>query len=70
MQTPKHPDPTARYWRLPAVILFTGRSRSAIYRDQSFPRPIKLGPNTSAWLAEDVRAWCDAREAEAQKVAA
>jgi prophage regulatory protein len=52
------------------VIAYTQRSRSSIYRDPTFPRPIKLGPNTAAWLAADVQAWCAAREAEAQKVAA
>lgn len=23
-----------------------------------FPKPVKLGPNTTAWRAEDIRAWC------------
>jgi prophage regulatory protein len=64
-QTKHTPDAAARYWRLPAVKTYTGRSRSAIYRDTTFPKPIKLGPNTSAWIAEEVRAWCEQRDAEA-----
>ena len=58
------PSEEARFWRLPAVMRFTQRSRSAIYRDQSFPKPVKLGPNTVAWVAEEVRAWCEAKTAE------
>lgn len=61
-----HPDANARYWNLPAVMTYTGRSSSAIYRDLSFPKPIKLGPKTSVWIAEEVRAWCEQREAEAE----
>lgn len=65
-----HPDPAARYWRLPAVLTYVGRSRSAVYADQTFPRPIRLSANASAWLASEVRAWCAEREAEAGRVAA
>ena len=56
------PDVNARYWRLPAVIAYTQRSRSSIYRDPTFPKPIKLGPNTSAFLSSAVIAWCEQRE--------
>lgn len=34
-------------------------------RDGSFPQPVKLGPNLTAWLAADVQAWIDARCAAA-----
>lgn len=61
-----HPDAAARYWRLPAVMTYTGRSSSAIYRDPTFPKPIKLGLKTSAWIAEEVRAWCEQRDAAAE----
>ena len=27
----------------------------------TFPKPIKLGPMTTAWRVEDVRAWIDAQ---------
>ena len=53
---PQRPDPDARYWRLPAVVAYTGRSKSRIYDDPTFPKPIKLGPNTSAWIAPRGRA--------------
>ena len=62
------PDPHAYFWRLPAVITFTGRSRSRIYGDKTFPRPRRIGPNTSAWVASEVREWaaaCDAGRAAA-----
>ena len=61
--------PFARYWRLPAVMAYTQRSRSAIYADQTFPRPIKIGPNTSVWKVDEVVSWCAERES-AQQVAA
>ena len=70
VKNPQRPDADARYWRLPAVIAYTGRSRSRVYGDPTFPKPIKLGPNTSAWLRSEVEAWCLAREAEAGRVAA
>jgi prophage regulatory protein len=66
--TPK-PEAEAQFWRLPAVKHFTQRSRSAIYRDPSFPKPVKLGPNTVAWVAEEVRAWCAARIADREAIA-
>jgi predicted DNA-binding transcriptional regulator AlpA len=66
--TPK-PDLAARYWRLQAVKAYTQRSRSAIYRDPTFPRPIKLGPGTSAWTVAAVVAWCEARETAAKAAA-
>jgi predicted DNA-binding transcriptional regulator AlpA len=28
-------------------------------KDGRFPAPVKLGPNVTAWRADDVRAWCD-----------
>lgn len=66
---PKVLDAEVRYWRLPAVLAYTQRSRSAIYADPTFPRPIRLGPNTAAWKRDAVIAWCAERES-AQQVAA
>lgn len=60
---PHQPDEAAKFWRLPAVLKRTQRSKSAIYRDTTFPRPVKLGPNTSAWIAAEVEAWCESRAA-------
>jgi prophage regulatory protein len=59
-----NPDDQAKFWRLPTVMAYVQRSRAAIYKDATFPRPVKLGPNTSAWVAEEVRAWAAARVAE------
>lgn len=59
------PDPNARYWRRSAVEAYTQRSKSAIYADPTFPKPIKLGPGTSAWVVAEVLAWCTAREQRA-----
>lgn len=33
-------------------------------RAGTFPAPVKLGPNTTAWRVEDVRAWIEARGRE------
>jgi predicted DNA-binding transcriptional regulator AlpA len=60
------PDPSARFWRLPTVLAYTGRSRSSIYADPSFPRPIRIAPNTAAFRSAEVIAWCEAREAAAR----
>jgi predicted DNA-binding transcriptional regulator AlpA len=64
------PDPAARYWRRPQVETYTGRSRSRIYGDTMLPRPVKIGPNTAAWLSAEVIAWCEAHEAESRQQAA
>jgi prophage regulatory protein len=43
------------------------RSRSRIYEDMAkgeFPRPVKLGPRSVAWLESDIDAWLAARVAE------
>lgn len=63
-------DTEARYWRLPQVMRYTGRSRTRLYGDPTFPRPIKIGPNTSVWLVKEVIAWCEARESDAGRDAA
>jgi prophage regulatory protein len=63
------PDPDARFWRLAAVCAYTQRSRSTIYRDQSFPRPVRLGPNSIAWRVDEVRRWCELREQAARAAA-
>lgn len=47
--------------RLPEVIEMTGKSRSSIYADPTFPRPIKIGMRSSAWLAEEILDWLQHR---------
>lgn len=31
-----------------------------LVRAGKFPKPVKLGPNTTAWLADEVHAWAKA----------
>jgi len=53
-----------RYWRLPTVLTYTQRRRSAINRDPSFPQKVRLGPKTMAWVSAEVIAWARGREAD------
>ena len=58
-----------------AVSEITGFSQSTIARKVKagqFPKPVKLGPQTLAWVAEEVEVWLAARIAErdSQKAAA
>ena len=51
---------TVMFLRLRAVMQVTGLSRSTLYRlisNQSFPRPVRLGPRAVAWRREDIDAW-------------
>lgn len=56
--------PTVELWRLSRVIAVTGRSRSRIYDDPTFPRPLKISRRCSAWRSDEIAAWIDARTAE------
>ena len=52
---------------LSAVERIVGRSRTSIYKGiaaGTFPRPVKLGPKSTAWRCGDLRAWLAARIAE------
>lgn len=45
------------------VCRITGRSRSSIFRDIEygrFPRPVKIGPKSNAWLQSEIAAWMSA----------
>ncbi len=49
--------------RLPQVLARVPVGRSTLWlwvRDGRFPKPIKLGPMTTAWRASDVAAWLEA----------
>lgn len=50
--------------KLNEVIGLTRRSRSAIYADPTFPRPIKIGRAAIAWSADEIQAWIETRLAE------
>jgi prophage regulatory protein len=47
--------------RLRATMEKSGKNRSDIYRDPTFPKPIKIGPRASAWIEEEVDRWIAAR---------
>ena len=52
------------FLRLPEVKRITGLSRSQIYRLEAlgqFPRHVKLGPATSAWISTEIAQWQTAR---------
>lgn len=49
-----------RLLRLPEVKTMTGLGRSTIWKragDGTFPKPVKLGPRTTAWVASEVEQW-------------
>ncbi len=52
------------FWRLRTVEQKTGRRKSAIYADPTFPKPVKLGERASAWISNEVIAWMQARVAQ------
>jgi prophage regulatory protein len=63
----QHCNVPAQLLRLPEVMRRTGYRRSTIYRLMPlgrFPKQIKLGERSSAWLASEVDAWVAARVAE------
>ena len=51
--------PAVGYVRLPQILNIFSVSKSAWWegcRSGVFPKPVKLGPRTSAWRVEDIRA--------------
>ena len=55
----KHDLPAVGYVRLPQILEIFPVSKSAWWegcRNGVFPKPVKLGPRTSAWRVEDIRA--------------
>lgn len=56
-RSPKQPS---RLLRLPEVREKTGKSTSSIYdaiAAGTFPRPVKVGPRTAAWIEAEVDYW-------------
>lgn len=61
------------FLRLPQVIRLTGLAKSTIYRLAAcgdFPAQVKLGPRTSAWVADEVERWIADRIASRDAVRA
>lgn len=55
--------------RVAEVLRITGLSRSTLYEkmlDGSFPKQIKLGPRSVAWVKSEVQAWAKERISEAR----
>jgi prophage regulatory protein len=50
-----------RLLRLEAVKEITGLSRSTIYADPGFPRPVKIGERAVAWVEDEIKEWVDER---------
>ena len=51
--------PSVGYVRLPQILEIFPLSKSVWWegcRSGVFPKPVKLGPRTSAWRVEDIRA--------------
>ena len=51
--------PAVGYVRLPQILKIFPVSKSSWWegcRSGIFPKPVKLGPRTSAWRVEDIRA--------------
>lgn len=46
-------------WR--QVSQHTGMGRSSIYRDETFPKSVKIGERMIAWREDEVRAWINAK---------
>lgn len=55
--------------RVKDVAKVTALSVATVYRDVAagrFPRPIRLSPNTSGWLRDEVEEWVRERAANAR----
>ncbi|MBF8774450.1 helix-turn-helix transcriptional regulator [Pseudomonas juntendi] len=49
-----------RFMRIGEVVRVTALSRNTIYkrmREGTFPKQVRLGPNSVAWLQSDISAW-------------
>lgn len=58
-QFPQRPIPTTGFLRLSQVLALIPVGRSSWWRGCKtgrYPKPVKLGPRTTAWRAEDIAA--------------
>jgi prophage regulatory protein len=72
---PPAPPATAgkRALRASAVSDKVGLSKATVYlrvKAGDFPKPFRLGPNSSAWWEHEVDAWLEARAAESRAASA
>lgn len=55
---------TVKLLRMPEVCAKTSKSPSSIYNDIGsgrFPKPIKIGRRTSAWIESELDTWIEER---------
>lgn len=60
------------FLRLPQVVAKVGFCPMTIWRREkagTFPRRVKLGPNSVAWVEQEIEAWCTERTAERDRPA-
>jgi prophage regulatory protein len=65
-QTTPHPAQFYRLFHLKQRLGVSGSSIWAWVKKGTFPKPIKLSQNTTAWNAADVEAWAADRIASSQ----
>ncbi|MED8279837.1 AlpA family phage regulatory protein [Escherichia coli] len=56
---------TQKLIRFPKVIEMTGKSRTRIYADirsEAFPKPIRIGPRSIAWVEQEIIDWLEERK--------
>ena len=49
-----------KFMRMPAVIEATGKARQTIYDNMkagTFPKAVRIGPRSIAWVADEIAAW-------------
>jgi prophage regulatory protein len=60
--------PASGYVRIsqlvPGILPFSAATLWRMVKKKTFPAPVKLSANITAWKAEDVRRWLESREAQ------
>ena len=62
MSQQQSPIPSIGFLRLPQILAIIPISKSAWWegcRTGRFPRPVKLGPRTTVWKAQEIRAFIE-----------
>ncbi len=57
-------SPEVRFIRIKEVLAICGKSRSSVYEAMQkgeFPKPVKLGGRSSAWVKSEIEQWVQAR---------
>ncbi|CAH0649439.1 MULTISPECIES: helix-turn-helix transcriptional regulator [Pseudomonas] len=56
----RHAENIDRFLRLDEVLHVTGIGRNTVYRrirEGTFPKQVKIGPNSVAWRQSDITQW-------------